>query len=296
MKNFLKLFLIIYVLGFACFASAATSTTGFIPGQIWYSKDPFIEGDTVKIYTALWNNGTTPLSAKVEFYDKNVILGTRDITVPASKLQEVYVSWKVTAGDHLISAKIISPSVTLSGKKETVSLSNNMTEVDKRFVPVVVNTMDGTPASSADIIKSQVDKATSAVGDILPESISTPAGESVSAVDSFRVDTLKTISEAKDAAEKKIEELKKAESSNTTVDSKNVTKTGTSNTKNTTTGKVSAGKVGVEDATEKPITYLKFFFLSILSFIFGSKIVFYLLIALVIFFLLRFIYRKIRRR
>lgn len=252
----------------------ATTMTGFIPGQIWYSPESFIEGDTVKIYTALWNNGVTPLSAKVEFYDKNVVLGSRDVVVPASQLQEVSVSWKVTSGDHLISAKIVSPSITVSGKKQNISVNNSITEADKRFVPVVINTIDGTPVSSAEIIKSQVDKATSSLSDILPDSINTSAEKSVGALDSFRSDTFSKISETKATTEKRVEELKKTPE-----------KVSSTNT-----------KVGIEDATEKPIAYLKLFFLSVLSFIFGSKLVFYLLLLVIIFFISRSIYRKIRNR
>jgi hypothetical protein len=274
------------------YSEGATSVaTGFIPGQIWYSKDPFVEGDTVKVYTALWNNGTSPLSAKVEFYDKNVILGFRDIVVQASKLQEVYISWKVTSGDHSISAKIISPSITSDGKKEKISVENNITETDKRFIPIVINTIEGTPATTSDVLKNQMEKATSSLSDIVPNSVSKPVSENVGVVDSFRVNTLEKITENKIIAEQKIDELKKAEESVALKDTTKDSKTG----KSVTSGSNSSN-VGIEDATEKPITYLKLIFLSILSFIFGSQIIFYLIIVLFIFLLVRFIYRKIRNR
>lgn len=270
------------------YSMGATTTTGFIPGQIWYSKDPFVEGDTVKVYTALWNNGTSSLSAKVEFYDKNVILGSRDVTVPSLQVQEVYVSWKVTSGDHLISAKIISPSVTVSGKKQTISVDNIKTESDKRFVPVVINTIDGTPATSGDIIKSQVDKATSSLDGLVPESISTPVSENVGVVDSFRVDTLKKITDTKAETSKKIDEFKNLDTQN-----KSLPSTVNKNTKENIQTKTD--KVSISEATDKPIAYIKLFFFSILAFVFGSKLVFYSLIILCIFFISRGIYRKIRR-
>lgn len=291
MKKYLVFFILIY---FAILPTAKalgyTTTTGFIPGQIWYSKDSFVEGETVKIYTALWNNSTSPLSAKVEFYDKNVILGSRDVVIPSSKLEEISVSWKVTSGDHSISAKIISPSVTLSGKKESVTVSNSVTGVDKRYIPVVINTVQGTPATSTDIIKSQVDKAASSIGDIVPDSISSTTGESIGAIDNFRADTLKSITDNKTKTEKEIEELNKSTDTSKT---SNVTKTDTTKKVVDSTNTVDK-KVPIQDATEKPIAYLKLFFLSILSFIFGSKLVFYSLALILCFFILRFIYRKIR--
>jgi hypothetical protein len=50
------------------------------------------------------------------------------------------------------------------------------------------------------------------------------------------------------------------------------------------------------DATERPIAYIKLFLLSIVGFVFGSKLVFYGLSLLILFLVLRFIYRKIRHR
>ena len=41
------------------FARADTATiknAGFIQGNIWFSKNPFFEGDTVRIYSAIINS------------------------------------------------------------------------------------------------------------------------------------------------------------------------------------------------------------------------------------------------
>jgi len=293
-----KIFLVlIFVSLFFCNEVQAVDlgTTGFIPGSIWYSKDPLVEGDTVKVYTALWNNSETSLSAKIEFYDKNVILGTRDIVVPASSLKEVYISWKVTSGDHLISAKIISPSITASGKKQVVMLDNITTSVSKKFVPVVINTIEGTPATSSDIIKSQIDKATSSLDNILPTSISEPMTENAGVVDSFRIDTLKKIEDTKTLAKTTIEAIKKVEDAASSLNSNTSTGNQDKAIKEKTT-LVKNNNMGIEEATEKPIAYLKLFFFSVLSFIFGSKIVFYLLLLFIVFFVLRSIYRRIRNR
>ncbi len=52
----------------------------------------------------------------------------------------------------------------------------------------------------------------------------------------------------------------------------------------------------VLDSTEKPIAYVKLFLLSIASFVFSTIIVFYAVLILVVFFVLRLIYRKIRNK
>lgn len=275
MKKYLIFFIFIYLAFTSTLYASEFTTTGFIPGQIWYSTDPVVLGSTVKIYTAVWNNTNTPISTNVEFYDGKVLLGKKFIVVPSLQLKEAYVTWKVTAGDHAISAKIISPSITSSGKKKDIILNRISTGIDKKSISI--NSADGNSAQDSNIIKSQIDKAASSLDNILPESISTPVSKNVGFIDGFRVGTLENISQIKIEAEKKIEEFNKTNSE-------------------TNDSVKTQSKVGIDDATEKPITYLKLFFFTILSFIFGSKLVFYLLIIFILFFVSRGIYRKIQNR
>ncbi|NVN97171.1 hypothetical protein HXX01_02985 [Candidatus Nomurabacteria bacterium] len=286
MKKYFIFFILIYLFSSLYVSAAETTSTGFIPGQIWYSKDAIVEGDTVNIYTAVWNNASSSLSAKVEFYDQNVILGTRDVIVAPQELKEVSVSWKVTAGDHVISAKIISPSITVSGKKQTITVNNTLTETSRKFIPVVIKTINGDPATGSDIIKNQIDKATSGIEGILPDSVSSPITKNLDVVSAFREETYASISKMKDETKKTIEALSAKEKAETP----STTKTNT-NTKPTTTVKTST-----DDAMKKPIAYVKLFFLSILSFIFGSKLVFYALCIFIVFLIIRWIYNRLRNR
>jgi hypothetical protein len=259
------------------------AATGFVPGQIWYSPETLTEGNTVKIHTVVWNGDKNNLQAKVEFYDKNVILGTRDITVLPEQLKEVNITWKVTAGDHTISAKIISSSVTTNGKKENVVLENNKTEENKVFVPVTIKKADGEIATSSDVLKNELDKAGAKIGDVVPESVSTPVAETFTKVDTFRDVTSTKINEAKKATEEEIKLLNNP-------DSKKVVDVKIKD------NKVSIEKEVAPSSTDKPIAYIKLFFLSVVGLIFGNKIVFYGLIVIVLFFILRAIYRKIKHR
>jgi len=261
-------FFIVLIAGFLLPLIYTFANTGFIPGQIWYSKDNLSEGETVFIHTVVWNGGKENLQAKVEFYDKNVILGSRDVTVQPNQLKEVNISWKVTSGDHTISAKIISSSITSNGKKEIIILENNKTEENKVFVPVSISKVNGEPATSSDVIKNELDKAGSKIGDVIPESVSTPVSDIVDKVDSFRDDTSVKIIESKEKAKEEIKALD--------IDI------------NTDSAKEAVS------ATDKPITYIKLFLLTILGFIFTNKIVFYGLIIIAVFFILRTIYLKIR--
>lgn len=269
MKRYFPFILFIVLSFFPLFIYAESGiNAGFIPGQIWYSKNNLIEGESVNIYTAIWNGAKESLSVKVEFYDKNVILGSREVVLVPFELKEVYVPWKITSGDHLISAKIISSLTTVSGKKETVSLDRSTTSADKQFVPVVVKNEKGEEVSGADVF-------TDKIVDNIPEGVSTYATNTFEKVDDFRDKTFVQVSTVKKETQKEIELLEAEE--------KNIRD-------------ISNGKKDIEDATEKPIAHIKLFLFSALAFIFGNKIIFYGLLIFLIFLILRFFYRKIRNR
>ncbi len=271
------------------FAQADTSSTaGFLPGQIWYSENPLKEGDTVKIYTAIWNGNPSPLSAHVEFYDNKVILGARDVTVPATELLDVSISWKVTAGDHSISAKISSSSITADGKKETVTLENNTTTEDKTFVSAT--------AAKTDVIKDGITKATEVMKDI---NVPVPIASSVKSVDAFRANTYENIADTKAETQARIDALNgvaKTPEPKSSTEAKTSPATSKTTPTSKTAPKIMATQARPADATEKPIAYVKLFFFTVLAFIFGSKFIFYGLILLIAFLILRFIYRKIRHK
>ena len=272
MRKYFIFFILLYLV-FSPKVFALESTTGFIPGQIWYSKETLIEGDTVNIYTAIWNGEKDTVSAKVEFYDKNVILGTREISISSGELKDVYIPWKITSGDHVISAKIISSLATISGKQEKVVLSRITTSGDKQFVPVVVKNNIGESVSGTDMLKNQIDKTTSEINSIVPEKVSTSVSNVFSAVDDLRNKTLTQVDTIKNTTQKEIGKVLGI----STVTPQNPAKVN-----------------NIQDAVKKPIAYIKLFFLSILSFILGNKIIFYGILILIIFCILRFIYRKIR--
>jgi len=276
MKKYFLSLLIIFSIFFSLPVYAEVSAvSGFIPGQIWYSKDKLIEGDTVNIHTAVWNGESNSLSVKVEFYDKNVVLGDRDVVLNALELKDVYIPWKVTSGDHVLSAKIISSAVTVSSKKEKVILTRIATSNDKQFVSVVVKNNLGESVSETDLLKNQINKTSAEINSIVPEKVSTSISDGFTVLDNFRDKTFTQVTAVKDETQKEINLIKSEEK---------------------TVAKTLDEKSNIEDAVKKPIAYIKLFLFTFLSFIFGNKIVFYGILVIVVFFILRFIYRKIRNR
>lgn len=262
MRKFLILFL--FFLPIISFAEVS-SNTGFIPGQIWYSKDPLVDGENINIYTLLWNGSDSTLSFKVEFYDKNTVLGTREASVESLHSKEVSIPWKVSSGDHIISAKIISSTISQGGKTEKIIIDNDETKTDKKSVEVVVKKEDGKAVLSSDLVSNEINKVGDVISENVPSAVNTVIDKIDSAIpgiDNIRKDTLTKIYESKDEVKKSMELLSDSDKKD----------------------------------TEKPLLYLKLLFLSLLSFIFSSKIFFYVILLILVIVVLRFIYKKFIKR
>ena len=85
---------------------AQIPNVGFIPSNIWYSKDPFEEGDKIKIYTLLYNPDSRELSGNVIFFDNTTLLGQKSFKIASKAVKDLSIDWTVEAGNHTIFAKI----------------------------------------------------------------------------------------------------------------------------------------------------------------------------------------------
>ncbi len=109
---------------------------GFIEGNIWYSKDPFFDGDKIRIYSGVVNSTGQDITGSVEFYDGTTLIGKVDFSaVGNGTLQQVWTDWTATKGTHKIAAKIIQANIAkVGGGTEPVTLASNSSGEDNRFV------------------------------------------------------------------------------------------------------------------------------------------------------------------
>ncbi len=109
---------------------------GFIEGNIWYSKDPFFDGDKIRIYSGVVNSTGQDITGSVEFYDGTTLIGKVDFSaVGNGTLQQVWTDWTATKGTHKITAKIIQANIAkVGGGTEPVTLTSNSSGEDNRFV------------------------------------------------------------------------------------------------------------------------------------------------------------------
>lgn len=104
---------------------AQVRDAGFVPSNIWYSEDPFFAGDSIRIYTVIFNGSLYDLTGSVEFLDNGVLIGKTSFTVAkGGHVRDVSVPWKATEGKHVITARTVDVATIKDGKKLTVVLEN----------------------------------------------------------------------------------------------------------------------------------------------------------------------------
>lgn len=276
--NLVKTFIILSIAIFLPNYTLAieTNNTGFISESVWFSEEELVLGESVNIYTALFNNSASVLEGSVTFFDKDVVLGVKSFSIPEKSVRDVKQSWIVTSGDHEMYA-------SLSVKQTNIELGDKMTEPIEFTIkaPVVAEKAPVT-GETAEIL-SDVDNLQEKIVDSIPPEVSDKIESSFSGVESFRVETSTNIEEKKDAKQEIVDELKSLPEKDS-VDLEIGLEDGKTN-------------VDVKSTPlDTPIAYAGLFFYTILSYIFKSTILFYGLCIVLVFLILRAIYRAIRRR
>ena len=248
---------------------AQDSNIGFVSGNIWYSQDPFEEGDKIKIYTFIFNPDNRELFGTVIFFDKTILLGKKDFTIPAKTANDISIDWTVTVGDHIIFAKIENAKFLVSkGKYEEVYLAENETEKSSRTVSKkITSKSENSNINSETTAGTTVSDIKKIIEEKTPTFIAEPIVSTVSTLEEFRINT-------NIASDNKKEEIK--------------------NEIKALDAPQNASKENVKaNPLLKPFKYVEVFLLSVFSFILNNTILFYGLLVIIIFFILRFIWKKI---
>ena len=268
------IFLLIFYL-FPIYQSQAISTNaGFIPSNIWYSKDPFEEGDKIKIYTFIFNPENKELSGTVSFYDKTTLLGNKKFAIPPNSIKDISINWTVNSGEHIIFATIENAKfISLDKTDDDIILNNNKTQeslrtVNKKIIPdEITEKSESNKTINRGFPINQITNVQNLVLDNTPEFIAKPMILGAETVEEFR-------NEIATSSQNKKEELKKE------IDILNKKKPNTTNTEK-------------NNSIMKPWKYVQYFFITFLSFISNNKFIFYPILIIFTFLLLRFIWRKI---
>lgn len=287
MKKFL--FILLLLVGGASVVQASNlpiKNAGFVPANIWYSKDPFFAGETIRIYTIIFNGSTYDLSGNVEFLDNGSVIGKTNFSLSGNgRVQDVWVNWKTEQGAHTITARIVNVISDGPNGKQSVSLDNTETGKSERVV-------DADPAIAAAQSKMQVQKVTDAgnqtlgkidgvintVNESIPSSVKENFSTGANTLEIFRKGVGYQLQVARENKSKEIDAMKASVAS-------------------TSASKKSANFFDtVSNATEKPFAYIMFAILALLQYFFQWQILFYGIILYAGYCLIKWVVGRVRDR
>ena len=179
--------------------SAEIANVGFIPDNIWYSKDPFFEGDKIKIYTLIFNPDGRELSGTVSFFDKTILLGKKDFRVSGNGVKDISIEWTAIVGKHAIFAKIENTKFLVSpGKYENVYLKENETIESKRNVSKTIAITKSTDEEEPSENLSNDKKIQNFILEKTPSFITEPIIENLELIEGWREDQALSAKNKKD--------------------------------------------------------------------------------------------------
>jgi len=297
-KKIIFLSLILSILFTSQNVSAATidnSNVGFVPSNIWYSNDPDTEGEKVRIYTVVFNPYQKEFSGEVSFYDGEILLGKKTFTISSIGTKDVYIDWTVSLGTHKIFAKITNAKYLISkGVYEQVNAEESTSDtssytVYKKILPNISDVKDNVTKTVNDI-KNPVNNLEQKILESTPDYVSKPIINSSNFLENWRGSQIEIIDTKKDAVKSEIDILQQENSKVEVLKEESDT-----NTDNNTDNKNTTKSIGEEfkSSTTTPFKYVELFFLTILSFIIGNKIIFYATLVLIFALFIKILWRKI---
>jgi len=102
--------------------SQAAVQAGFPSQPLWLSAEHVVAGETVTIFTVLYNESEKTVGGNLVFTVDSQRIASQAFSLDAGKSGIQSAQWKATAGSHTISALIENASDT--GLEQTVTLSN----------------------------------------------------------------------------------------------------------------------------------------------------------------------------
>ncbi len=89
-------------------SALAAVPAGFAPGPVWLSQNAPLSGNTVRIYTVVYDGSTTAIEGSVTFKIDGTSVGSSPFSLEPGESAIESVSWTATEGIHQVSAEITS--------------------------------------------------------------------------------------------------------------------------------------------------------------------------------------------
>lgn len=97
---------------------AFANTTGFTTDMVEISSTSIVEGEEVELLVRFANHEDKTLSGKINFYDGDLLLGSRELNLEGGQSGEYIITWKASLGEHSFVAK--AENLKLAGTNVTI--------------------------------------------------------------------------------------------------------------------------------------------------------------------------------
>ena len=264
MKAFFYFLIAFSILSFTAQAQTKIiQDSGFIPGNIWFSKEPETAGETVRIYTLVWNASADDVSGTVSFFDNDTIIGKQGFILAGEGSSKILsVPWVVGDGYHKIYAQITQSTGGPRGSKASdVSLEFARTSESEQFVSAQIEP-SGVTSTATSFVEEKIGFVKDYAEVNLPRPVVENAKTAASSSENWRTSV-------EDWSKETIATLQKSIASST-----------------------AAERSDEGFNIKRPLQYVAIFALSVAAFIFSHPWLFYAIAVLVAFFVLRFIKRR----
>lgn len=283
-KFFFVLFLIGGVVPFICTAESLKNA-GFIPANIWYSKDPFFAEEKIRIYTVVFNGSSYDLEGTVKFLDNGVLIGKVPFSLAGGgRVRDMWIDWKATFGRHIITAEIMDATASIAGEdRHAIVLDNTETGKSERNVDIdreLLLAIQQKAEAERKYASSTKGEGTIAgtiqkVGDYIPAPIKAGATVSANVIERFRIGEGYQFRLAKENKIREIDAMKSTppplQKNPTLLDSASAT-------------------------SKKPFAYGVLTILAALQYFFEWQIIFYGVLLYALYRFMKWIFVKIRNR
>ncbi len=293
----MKKYIFIILFAFGSFSVAYASDTpvenaGFIKANIWYSSETFYAGDTVRVYTAIFNGTSSDLSGSVEFLDNSVLIGRTEFNLLGSgQVIDVSVPWVSTEGKHVITARIVGANISQhGGLKTAITLadaqageSDLVVQTDPAIAAAAAQASIAGVAQVGSQAAATVGGALQTVDNAIPAPIKQGTVSGVNAIENLRTMLGSQLQAAKESKGKEIDTL-------------NAQSMGSSTLPKTAVAKSTDIVSTISHAAEKPFAYVMFAILAVLQYFFQLWIIFYAVILYVLYRITKWVVQKVRNR
>jgi hypothetical protein len=240
----------------------AAAAAGFAKQSLFLSKTPVTEGETVLVHAVVANDATAKFTGDVVFKDGEAKIGSVAVTIAPGGANAVSVSWRPVAGTHSVSAELTGTDGYVVEKQSATFTIN---EKPKPALTGDVTIATSSPIGTSEDIQNKIKSLSPTAADLSAPIFST--------LDTLRVKSAQALDSGIDWAKQKAAGKKTGSVFGTTTEASG----------------------GAIDTAWGIFGTILLYILNALRYVVGNAGIFYPVFALLFFYILWRIYKRMRR-